>query len=51
MEEETIIYKIEILHLIERFYGIEIKDEEIEYILTIQDLIKTIQDKVGNSLG
>lgn len=46
MEEENIIYKIEILQLVEKFYGVEIKDEDIENILTIQDLIKTIRDKI-----
>jgi len=43
--EENIIYKIEILQLIESKYGIEIKDEEIENIITFEDLIKLIKLK------
>ena len=40
---ENIIYKIEIFQLIESKYNIEIKDEEVENILTIQDLIEFIK--------
>lgn len=43
--EENIIYKIEILQLIESKYNIEIKDEEIENIITFEDLINTIKLK------
>ena len=43
--EENIIYKIEILQLIESKYGIEVKDEEIENIITFEDLIKLIKLK------
>jgi acyl carrier protein len=43
--EENIIYKIEILQLIESKYGIEIKDAEIENIITFEDLIKLIKLK------
>ena len=41
--DENIIYKIEILQLIELKYGIEIQDEHVENILTIQDLIEFIK--------
>ena len=43
--EENIIYKIEILQLIESKYNIEIKDEEVENIITFEDLINTIKIK------
>jgi hypothetical protein len=45
MEEEKLIYKIEILQLIESKYSIEIKDEEVENILTLEDLIELIKIK------
>jgi hypothetical protein len=45
MGEEKIIYKIEILQLIESKYNIEIKDEEVESILTLEDLIELIKIK------
>ena len=45
--EENIIYKIEILQLIESKYDIEIKDEEIENIITFEDLINLIKVKNG----
>ena len=41
--DENIIYKIEIFQLIESKYNIEIKDEHVENILTIQDLIEFIK--------
>jgi len=41
--EEDIIYRIEIIQLIESKYGIEIKDEDIEDILTFEDFIKIIK--------
>jgi acyl carrier protein len=43
--EENIIHKIEILQLIESKYNIEIKDEEVENIITFEDLIKLIKKK------
>jgi acyl carrier protein len=43
---ENIIYKIEILQLIESKYNIEIKDEEVENIVTFDDLIKLIKTKL-----
>jgi acyl carrier protein len=43
--EENLIYKIEILQLIESKYNIEIKDEEIENIITFEDLINFIKQK------
>jgi acyl carrier protein len=43
--EENIIYKIEILQLIESKYNIEIKDEEVENIITFEDLINIIKIK------
>lgn len=47
--EESLIYKIEILQLVENRYGIEIKDEEVEYIVTFEDLIKLIQEKENSN--
>jgi acyl carrier protein len=46
MGEEKIIYKIEILQLIESKYNIEIKDEEVENIITFKDLINLIKNKI-----
>lgn len=46
--EENLIYKIQILELIESQYGIEIKDEEVETILTFEDLINLIKSKIKN---
>jgi len=46
--EKKIIYKFEILQLIESKYNIEIKDEEIENIITFEDLIKTIINKIND---
>jgi acyl carrier protein len=43
--EEKIIYKIEILQLIESKYNIEIKDEEVENIITFDDLLNLIINK------
>jgi acyl carrier protein len=45
MEEENLIYKIKILQLIESKYSIEIKDEEVEDIITFRDLIELIKIK------
>jgi acyl carrier protein len=45
MKEEKIIYKIEILQLIESKYNIEIKDEEVEDIITFDDLVELIIKK------
>jgi acyl carrier protein len=46
LEEEKIIYKIEILQLIESKYNIEIKDEEVENIIIFEDLINLIKNKI-----
>jgi acyl carrier protein len=46
MGEEKIIYKIEILQLIESKYNIEIKDEEVENIITFEDLINLVKNKL-----
>lgn len=43
--EENLIYKIEILKAIERYYSIEIKDEEIESIVSFEDLIEMVKNK------
>ena len=43
--EENIIYKIEILKIIEDKFSIEIKDEEIETLNSIEDLIEIIKKK------
>ena len=43
---KTIIYKIEILQLIESKYNIEIKDEEVENIITFEDLINLVKNKL-----
>jgi acyl carrier protein len=45
--EENIIYKIELLQLIESKYNIEIKDEEVENIITFEDLINLIKNKLN----
>jgi acyl carrier protein len=45
---ENIIYKIEILQLIESKYDIEIKDEEVENIVTLNNLIDLIILKLKN---
>lgn len=45
--EENIIYKIEILKMIESKYDIEIKDEEVENIRSFEDLINLIKIKVS----
>jgi acyl carrier protein len=42
-EKIDLLYKIEIIQLIENRYNIEIKDEDIENIITIQDLIEYIK--------
>jgi acyl carrier protein len=47
MEQENIIYKIEILQLIESKYNVEIKDEEVENIISFEDLINLIKIKNG----
>jgi acyl carrier protein len=44
--EENIVYKIEILQLIESKYNIEVKDEEVENIVTFDDLIELIKIKL-----
>lgn len=44
--DENIIYKIEIFKLIESKYNIEIKDEEVENILTLENLIELIKSKI-----
>ena len=49
MGEEKIIYKIEILQLIESKYNIEIKDEEVENIIIFEDLINLIKKKYANN--
>ena len=49
MGEEKIIYKIELLQLIESKYNIEIKDEEVENIITFEDLINLIKKKYANN--
>lgn len=43
--DENIIYKIEILQLIESKYNIEIKDEEVENLSTLEDLIELVKAK------
>lgn len=47
MEEEiNIIYKIEIIQLIESKYNIEILDEEMENIVSFNDIIEIIKLKI-----
>jgi acyl carrier protein len=46
--EENIIYKIDLFKEIEKLYNIEIKDEEVEEINSIQDLINLIKYKQLN---
>jgi len=45
MEEDLILYKLEILQLVESKYNIEIKDEEVENVITLEDLIILIKQK------
>lgn len=45
MLNSQLLYKIEIIQLIESKYNIEIKDEEIENIITFEDLINLIKNK------
>ena len=47
--DENIIYKIKIFQLIESKYNIEIKDEEVENIITIENLINLIKTKTINN--
>lgn len=46
--EENLIYKIKLFELIESYYNIEIRDEEIETIFTFEDLINLIKVKISN---
>jgi acyl carrier protein len=48
MEETNTVYKIEILQLIESKYSIEIGDEEVEDITTLDNLINLIRSKLKN---
>lgn len=43
--DEDIIYKIEILKLIESHYAINIMDEEVERIATLHDLVNLVREK------
>lgn len=45
LTEDLILYKLEILQLVESKYNIEIKDEEVENIITLEDLIILIKQK------
>lgn len=45
--DENIIYKIEILKLIEDRFNIEIPDEDVENIITFKDLITLVKEKHG----
>jgi len=46
-KEVVLLRKLEILSLIENFYSIEIKDEEIEFIKSMEDLLIIVQEKVA----
>jgi acyl carrier protein len=46
MEEDLILYKLEILQLVETKYSIEIRDEEVEKLITLSDLIDLIKQKL-----
>ena len=46
-EDIKLLRKLEILQLIENLYTIEIKDEEIEFIVSIEDLLNLIENKLG----
>ena len=48
--EENLIYKIELIQLIESKYNIEIKDEEMEFLNTINDLIESIKYKINEKI-
>lgn len=45
MEEDLILWKLEILQLIENAYGIKIGDEEVEKIVTLKDLTALVRQK------
>lgn len=45
--EEDLIIRMEVLQLLEKKYGIEIKDEEVENLVMMQDLINLIKEKQG----
>jgi acyl carrier protein len=44
--EINLIYKIEIIQLIESKYNITINDDEIENIITFEDIINLIKSKL-----
>ena len=46
--EVILVEKLELLQNIEKVYNIEIGDDEVEEIVTFEDLIKLISKKVGN---
>ena len=46
-KEVVLLRKLEILSAVENLYGIEIKDEEVEFIESIEDLVKIVQQKVA----
>jgi acyl carrier protein len=44
--EINLIYKIEIIQLIESKYSITINDDEIENIITFEDIINLVKSKL-----
>jgi acyl carrier protein len=45
-QEVNLIYKIEIIQLIESKYNVTINDDEIENIITFEDIINLIKSKL-----
>jgi hypothetical protein len=45
MDETLTLEKLEFLFNIEKIYGIEIKDEEVESLHTIEDLLNLVEKK------
>jgi acyl carrier protein len=47
--EENIIFKIELLQLVEAKYSIQFADEEVENLITIQDLIDLVKKRLNKN--
>jgi acyl carrier protein len=45
-QEINLIYKIEIIQLIESKYNVTINDDEIENIITFEDIINLVKSKL-----
>lgn len=49
MEEDIILYKIEIFKALENHFSVEIKDVDIEFLITIEDIINYIKKQKNNA--